>query len=137
MQWLESIDAFCTLIIHKYEHQARSFNPLLCMHTRGDINCFYDSASLGGGGVGAEHILCTGAGTHEPLLEHTDTSSLCGSSPCSQLKLMLAPSVVSEKGLKVTPALGEGSEQFTTVLLRMIKHLNRGNKLTNIDTQHI
>ena len=38
MQWLESIDAFCTLIIHKYEHQAQSFNPLLCMHTRGNIN---------------------------------------------------------------------------------------------------
>ncbi len=74
--------------------------------------------SLGGGGGGVEHILCAGSGTHEPLLEHTDTSSLCGSSPGSQLKLMLAPSVVSEKGLKVTPATGEGSEQFTTVLLR-------------------
>ncbi len=68
--------------------------------------------------VGVEHILCAGSGTHEPLLEHTDISSLCGSSPGSQLKLMLAPSVVSEKGLKVTPATGEGSEQFTTVLIR-------------------
>ncbi len=66
--------------------------------------------SLGGG---VEHILCAGSGTHEPLLEHTDTSSLCGSSTGSQLKLMLAPSVVSEKGLKVTPVAGEGSEQFT------------------------
>ncbi len=64
-------------------------------------------------GVGVEHILCDGSGTHEPLLKHTDTSSLCGSSPGSQLKLMLAPSVVSEKGLKVIPAAGEGSEQFT------------------------
>ena len=71
--------------------------------------------SLGGG---VEHILCAGSGTHEPLLEHTDTSTLCGSSPGSQLKLMLAPSVVSEEGLKVTPAPGKGPEQFTTVLLR-------------------
>ena len=38
-------------------------------------------------GVGVEHILCDGSGTHEPLLEHTDTSSLCGSSPGTQLKL--------------------------------------------------
>ncbi len=70
---------------------------------------------------GVEHILCAGLGTHEPLLEHTDTSSLCGSSPGSQLKLMLAPSVVSEKGLNVTPATGEGSEhaeQFTNIIVR-------------------
>ncbi len=66
--------------------------------------------SLGGG---VEHILCAGSGTHEPLLAHADTSPLCGSSPGSQLKLMLTPSVVSEKGLKVTPATGEGSEQLT------------------------
>ncbi len=81
------------------------------------MNMYVDitSHSLGGG---VEHILCAGSGTHEPLLEHTDTSSLCGSSPGPQMKLMLAPSVVSEKGLKVTPATGEGSKQFTTVLLR-------------------
>ncbi len=78
--------------------------------------------SLVGGEVGIEHILCAGSGTHEPLLEHTDTSSLCGSSPGSQLKLMLAASVVSEKGLKVTPATGEGSEQFTTVLLNTVPY---------------
>ncbi len=83
--------------------------------TENKMNMHVDitSHSLGGGAVGVEHILCAGSGTHEPLLEHTDTSSLCGSSPGSQLKLMLAPSVVSEKGLKVTPATGEGSEQFT------------------------
>ncbi len=69
--------------------------------------------SLGGGVGGVEHFLCAGSGTHEPLLEHADTSSLCGSSPGSQLKLMLAPSVVSEKGPKVTPTTEEGSEQFT------------------------
>ncbi len=61
------------------------------------------------------HILFAGSGTHKPLLEHTDTLSLCGSSPGSQLKLMLAPLVVSEKRPKETPATGEGSEQFTTV----------------------
>ncbi len=78
------------------------------------------SHSLGGGAVGGEHILCAGSGTHEPLLEHTDTYSLCGSSPGSQLKLMLAPSVVSEKGLKVTPAPGEGPEQFTIIIIIII-----------------
>ncbi len=34
---------------------------------------------------GVEHILFAESGTHEPFLEHTDTSSLCGSSPGSQL----------------------------------------------------
>ncbi len=88
---------------------------------------------LGGGPVGIKHILCAGSGTHEPLLEHTDTSSLCGSSPGSQLKLMLAPSVVSEKGLKVTPATGEGSEQFTTVQIDTSIHQYRyrGNNQTH------
>ncbi len=92
--------------------------------------------SLGGG---VEHILCAGSGTHEPLLEHTDTSSLSATSPGSQLKLMLAPSVVSEKGLKVTPATGEGSEQFTIIIRRQELNPNRERAIihTNIDTQHI
>ncbi len=51
------------------------------------------------------------------------------SSPGSQLKLMLAPSVVSEKGLKMIPATGEGSEQFTTVLAnKELKYFNRVNR---------
>ncbi len=83
--------------------------------------------SLGGG---VEHILCAGSGTHEPLLAHADTPSLCGSSPGSQLKLMLAPSVVSEKGLKMTPATIEGSEQFTIdiIMHTLVLIINESNQ---------